>query len=274
MVHLSVDVGVATISCIVAVNYRFVFPHGSKDAIIGKRFKGVEIKHKHQVASHKGKHLVVVLVPEFANGEFLESVHTAQQVHHIHVPIVEELVFQIFAVHQVPLPAGIFVAPAIAFTGEVDPFRVSPFISHKIEVTAIDGGSRYEANHFVESHTPVHGGVVVVDHHVPIHFLIDEAENDGFVAHERLVVAFCVADGFFVGTSVGEFPVHRSGFPIFILLLLDGFNPIVGYAHSHTVVETDAAIFKWPRQSRHTAHFLSDRDGMGVHLVDEHIGEG
>ena len=274
VVNGAVDVAVATVLCAVAVHHRLVFAFGSQDTVVGERLEWVEVEHKHQIATHEGEHLVVVLIPQLSDWQFLEAVLAAQQVYHIGVPVVEELVLQVFAVHQIPLATSIFVAPAVALAWEVDPFGVSPFVAHEVEVAAVDGRGCCQANHLVKRHTAINHSVVVVNHHVPIHFLVDEAENDGLVAHQSLVVALGVTDGFLVGTSVGEFPENGTGLPILVLLLLDGLDPKVGNAHRHTVVEAHAAVFKCACQSWHTAHFLGDGDGVRVHLVNQYVGKG
>ncbi len=55
--------------------------------------------------------------------------------------------------------------------------------------------------------------------------------------------------------------------------LLDGLDPIVGDIHRHTVVEAVAAILELRSQARHTRHLLGNRDGIGVHLVNELVGQ-
>ncbi len=50
----------------------------------------------------------------------------------------------------------------------------------------------------MESHAACHHAVVVTDHHVPVHLLVDKAEDDCLVTHERLVVALAVTNGLLV----------------------------------------------------------------------------
>ena len=61
--------------------------------------------------------------------------------------------------------------------------------------------------------------------------------------------------------------------PVFILLLLNHLYPIVRDSHSHTIVETNAAILKLRSQSRHSGHLLSDCDGTRIHIVYQKISE-
>ena len=89
-----------------------------------------------------------------------------------------------------------------------------------------------------------------------------------------MVVTFGIADGFLVGATVGEFPEDGCWVPIFVLAFFDGLNPIVGYAHSHAIVEAHTALGKWQSQAWHTAHFFGDGDGFWVNFVNEQVGKG
>ena len=235
--------------------------------------RGAEVEDKHQVAAHVGQHLVVVLVPKLAHGQLLEVLDSANEVDHVVVPVVEELVLQVLTVHEIPLAAGILVAPAVPLTGEVNPLGMSPLVAHEVEVGAVDERSGHQANHLVQRHAAVHGAVVVARHHVPVHLLVDEAEDDGLVTHEGLVVALGIGNGLLVGTAVGQLPENGSGVPILVLTLLDGLDPVVGDAHRHAVVKADAAVLESAGQSGHAAHLLGNGDGMGIDGVDQHVGQ-
>ena len=114
---------------------------------------------------------------------------------------------------------------------------------------------------------------MVICHHVPVHLLVYQAEDDGLVTHECLVMALGIGDSLLVGTTVGQFPNNAGGVPVLVLALLDGLDPIVGDTHRHAVVKTDAAILETAGQTWHAAHLLSDGDGIGVDFVDEDIGK-
>ena len=82
-------------------------------------------------------------------------------------------------------------------------------------------------------------GQAAVDHvsriaflHMPIHVGIDQAEDDGLVAHQRLVMAFGIADGLFVVTAVGQFPIQMARFPVFVGEFLET-------GHWHIVASND-----------------------------------
>ena len=86
------------------------------------------------------------------------------------------------------MAAGIFVAPAVAFAREINPFGVAPFVAHEVEVAAVDGRGGHKAYHLVERHAARHGAVLVAFRHVPVHLLVNEPEDDGLVADKRLFV--------------------------------------------------------------------------------------
>ena len=124
-----------------------------------------------------------------------------------------------------------------------------------------------------QGHAPVYDKVGVALAHVPVHHVVDEAEYDGLVAHESLVVALGIVDGLFVGPPVGQFPEYGGRFPVLVLLLLDGLYPEVGDTHGHAVVEADAAVLELGGQARHAAHLFGDGDGARIYLVDELVGQ-
>ena len=274
MTHALVDVAVAAVARVVAVEHPVVLARRGQDAIARVGARGAEVEHKHQVAAHVGQHLVVVLVPQLAYGRGLEVVHAREQVYHVVVPVVQVLVFQVLAVDQRPLAAGILVAPAVALAREVDPLGVAPLVAHEVEVGPVDERGCGHAYHLVQGHAAVDHAVVVAHHHVPVHLLVDEAEDDGLIAHQRLVVALGIAHGLLVGAAVGELPEYRGGLPVLVALLLDGLDPVVGYAHGHAVVKAQAAVAVGACQARHAAHLLGNGDGVWVDLVYEHVGQG
>ena len=126
----------------------------------------------------------------------------------------------------------------------------------------------------MEGNTTVDGAVFIAFAEMPVHVGINEAEDEGLVAHECLVVALAVGDGALVGAAVGDFPEYGGGFPVFVSLLLDGLYPIVGHVHGHAVVEAVAAVLEGGCESGHTADFFGNGDGGGFDFVDEEVGKG
>ncbi len=62
--------------------------------------------------------------------------------------------------------------------------------------------------------------------------------------------------------------------PVLVFFLLESLDPVIGYAHRHAVVKTDAAILDGYSETRHAAHFFGDGDSVGVYFMDELVGEG
>ena len=172
-----------------------------------------------------------------------------------------------------PLAACIFVAPAVALTGEVNPFGVAEFVAHEVQVTAVNRGGRDQTNHLMQGNAAVDHEVAVILGEVPVHISVNEAENDGLVAHERLVMAFGIGDGLFIGTAVGHFPENAGGVPIFVLLFFDGLNPVIRHVHGQAIVKAKATVLKFGSQSRHAADIFSDGDGMGLDFVNQFVGQ-
>ena len=126
----------------------------------------------------------------------------------------------------------------------------------------------------MQGHAACHVGIVVVHHHVPVHFGVYQAENHSLVAHQSLVVALDVGNRLFIGAAVGELPEDGRRMPVLVLFLLQGLDPVVRDTHGHAVVETDAAVGKGNGQAGHAAHFLGNGYGRGLELVNQDIGQG
>ena len=125
----------------------------------------------------------------------------------------------------------------------------------------------------MERDAAVHVHVVVVNHHVPIHVGVDKTEDYRLVAHKCLVVAFGIVDCLFVGAAVGQLPEDGCRLPVLVFFLFYGLYPEIGDAHRHAVVEADASVAYLVGESGHTAHFLSNGDGVGVDFVDKFVGK-
>ena len=125
----------------------------------------------------------------------------------------------------------------------------------------------------MERNASIYGIVLVSFLHVPVHIRINQAENDGFIAHQGLVMAFRIGDGLFIFAAVGHFPEHAGWLPVFIYFLLDCLNPIIGNIHGHTVIKSVAAIFIFCRQSGHSRYFFGNGDGFGIDLMDKPVGK-
>ncbi len=118
-----------------------------------------------------------------------------------------------------------------------------------------------------------HHHILVADHHMPVHLLVNKAENHRLVTDKRLVVALDIRDCLLLVAAVGKLPENRGRVPVLILLLLEGLDPVVGYAHRHAIVEPNAAILESDGQARHAAHLLGDGYRVGIHGVDDLVGQ-
>ena len=61
--------------------------------------------------------------------------------------------------------------------------------------------------------------------------------------------------------------------PIFVLLFLDGLNPVVRHVHGETIVKAIAAVLEFGCEPRHAADIFRDGDGMGLDFVNEFVGQ-
>ena len=118
-----------------------VFAGGNQKTVIGKRRNRIEIEYKNQVLAPERQDFIFIVVPHFMNSGNLKVIHGADETNHCFVKIAEKTVFQIRIIDQVPLTTGLFVRPSVAFSRKINPFGMPEFISHKIKVSAVDGGS-------------------------------------------------------------------------------------------------------------------------------------
>ena len=269
-----VDIAISAIFRVIAVHHARIFAYRCQYLVAHVRTVWTEVEHKCIFAAAICQHLVVVLFPHLHHRKFFKLLDAAYEVYHIVVECIEEAILQVYAIHEFPLAASVLIRPSIAFAREVNPFGMAEFIAHKVEITAVDSRCGDHSYHLMERHTAVYCRVIVAHHHVPVHCAVDKAEYQGLIAHQCLVVTLGIADGLFVGTTIGEFPEYRCRVPIFVLLFLDGLNPIVGYAHRHAIIEAHTALGKRQCQTRHTAHLFGYGDGFGVKFVNQQVGEG
>ena len=151
-----------------------------------------------------------------------------------------------------PLTASILVRPAVTFARKINPFGMSEFISHKVQIASIDGRSGQQANHLMQSYASFCDTILITFTEMPIHIRIDQTENNRLVSYQCLVMAFTIRNSLFVFSPIGHFPEHTGRFPVFILAFLDYLNPIIRNIHSHTVIETISSVIKRSSQSWHT----------------------
>ena len=108
---------------------------------------------------------------------------------------------------------------------------------------------------------------------MPVHVCINEAENDGFVANQCLIMTLAIRDSLLIWTAILDLPEDGADIDILVTYLFNSFNPVVGYVHGHAVIEAVAAILELGCQAGHTTHFLSNGDGLRINLVNQTVGE-
>ena len=98
------------------------------------RLRWMEIEDKKQITllvdddfAHVvlGRHVLVLLDHGFESYLYLV---------HFFVESVEVAVSKIFVVHQVPLTTTMLITISITFSREIDPFGMTEFIAHEVEV--------------------------------------------------------------------------------------------------------------------------------------------
>ena len=161
--------------------------------------------------------------------------------------------------------------PTVALTREVDPFGVTEFVAHEVEITAVARRDGDEANHLVQSDSAIGNVILVAFFEVPIHIGINQPEDNRLIANESLVVTFGVRDGFFVCAAISHLPENSRRFPIFVALFFDQLDPEIGDVHSQPVIEPEAAVLELTCETGHAADIFGNRDGVGLDFVNHFV---
>ena len=109
--------------------------------------------------------------------------------------------------------------------------------------------------------------------HVVVHGGVHEAERDGLVADEGLIVTLGVGDVAFVRAAVGERVEEFAHVPVFVAAFLEKFDPEIGDAHREAEVEAQAAIGDRAGHAGHAGDILGDRDDIGANFVRDFVCE-
>ncbi len=150
---------------------------------------------------------------------------------------------------------------------------MSEFVAHEVEISTVDCGQCHQAYHLMEGYAACYSHIAVSFHHVPVHLVVDEAEYHSLVSYQSLIVAFHVAYCLFVVAAVGQFPEYGCRMPVLVFLFFKSFYPVVRYSHRHAVIESHTSFGEGECQTRHSAHFFSDGDGVGIDLMYQYIGK-
>ena len=193
--------------------------------------------------------------------------------HHGNLEVAQVLVLEVGVVGQTPLAAAVVVTPAVALPGEIDPLGVAEFVAHEGQVALAAQAHGQQPQQLVQCHAPVHDAVLVPGFHGVVHFLVAEAEHDGLIAHQGLVVAFAIADDPLVAAAGGQFVVDLVQIPIFVAVFLQQTDPHIRLAHGQTVIEAQAAPGNGQAQAGQGRGILGNGDGVGIHLADQLVGQ-
>ena len=87
----------------------------------------------------KGDRLVAVVHLQAVGIAVAQYAVAFDQREHCPVECPQPRVTQQTVLGERPLPAGVGVAPAVAFAREVDPFGVSEFVAHEVEIGVAAG---------------------------------------------------------------------------------------------------------------------------------------
>jgi hypothetical protein len=173
----------------------------------------MEIESEKETVSIKDNDFVILVDQSQIRHLLLEDLMLLYQFDHITVKCAEILIFQEIVIHKTPLTAAILEAPAIALSWEIDPFRMTEFIAHEIEIRFTAGGDREKADHFMERCGSVNGEIVTSFIHVGVHGGIRKAEDHGFIPDKRLVVAFHIGNGVFSRSAKTHFTPYFADAP-------------------------------------------------------------
>lgn len=113
----------------------------------------VEVKDKQQLTLFKHQYLVAVVLRPYVLRLWLEHVEARVQLYHFLLEVVQKVVSQITVVRKIPSSSAVMVRPAVALTGEVNPFRMSELVAHESQITLTSETECQESDHFMQSHS-------------------------------------------------------------------------------------------------------------------------
>ena len=175
--------------------------------------------------------------------------HCAQQA----CPFVHEFVKctqltipKLFISEQIPLPSTVVIAPIVLLSWEVDPFRMTEFIAHKVQVALSTKRLSQKSNHFVQSHSPIDFKTRLVSTHLWVNLLIEKPHGDGFVTYNCLVVWLSIPYALLFPASVCHTVRQMAHVPVLIRGLFKQLDPKVWQKHAQSVVKTDTTFLYFP----------------------------
>lgn len=72
---------------------------------------------------------------------------------HCFIESIKVTVSQVVVVHKVPLSTAMLITISVSFAREIDPFWVTKFISHEIEISFTAQRLRKKSDHLVQGHS-------------------------------------------------------------------------------------------------------------------------
>ena len=163
-------------------NY-FVCTRSNQETIICKRLFRIEVEYKYEIFTLIYKYLIAVIMPDFLYWRSLEIFHAFNDLQHIFVKICHIVIGQILIVYQIPLTTGVLARPAISLAWEINPFGMSEFISHEIQITTINRGSSKQTNHLMKSNTTIYSIIFISFLHMPVHIGINQTEDNSLITY-------------------------------------------------------------------------------------------
>ena len=240
---------------------------------IGLRLAWMEIECKEQPVPGENNYLFLILQKSQITHPLGEGPILLGELNHIFIEIVKPLVLQETVFLKAPLAAAIMEAPSIAFTGEIDPFGMTKFVAHEVQISFTTAGKGKEADHLMKGDGAVNHRIVGILVHVRVHGGVCQTENQGFIANQSLVVAFHIGNRVFSGPAQAHITPHLANVPLLVGHFFHSTNPHIGEAHAKTVVKADTAFLDGKAHAGHTGHIFRDGNSLGIHLTNQFIGK-
>ena len=116
----------------IGIENNLVCSVGNQKTIVCKRPSRIEIENEDIILTTVCQYLVTVIMPYFNHRSILYILHLSHRIYQTRIKITQIMLTQVFIVYQVPLATCIFMRPSITFAREVNPFRMTELITHKV----------------------------------------------------------------------------------------------------------------------------------------------
>lgn len=218
--------------------------------VVLEAFCRVEVEHEQQASSLECDHLVLIVVQAHVLLSVRQPRVLLLQLVHRYVPLVQTVVAQQRVVGQVPPPNRMVVAPPVPLSREIDPLWVPEFVPHEGKVPLPPERKRDQSDHLMVGDSSEHNQGLGQDlAHVVVDFLVEEPHRERLVPDQSLIVALCVADAFLQVSPIRQCVGQILHIPIVVWHLLEQFDPLVWYGHSHSVVKANPTLFDCATQA-------------------------